>query len=212
MDQIISSDMQVFKELLDRFDHPGDHPGDIWDSKIVRKLITDQTVLWILDLANWKVSLTLTFRDEKYHDVAIAYFKKLVRYLNKDVFGKQYKKIVKESYFSYALGIEYQRRGVIHFHAIVDRPVNFKRIHTLWNKWAGFAWIDNIRNQYDCVRYIAKYILKGGQNEVHKAKKLYMPEVIPHWWNDDQTNQPKLFKDCPAVLSGRETGSHTGRN
>ena len=75
--------MQVFKELLDRFDHPGDHPGDIWDSKIVRKVITDKTILWILSLANWKAFLTLTFEDDTPYDIAIAKFKRLVRYLNK---------------------------------------------------------------------------------------------------------------------------------
>lgn len=204
-----SSIAQDFEELVvDRFDHP----SDIWDSKIGRKLLTEESVLWILSLADWKVSLTLTFRDEKPYDVAIAYFKRLVRYLNKDVFGKQYTKIVKHSYFSYALGIEYQRRGVIHFHALVDRPVNFDKIHKLWNDWAGFAWIGNIRNQFDCVRYIAKYNLKGGQNEVYIAKKLYIPNKTPYWWNDDQTNQPKLFNDRPGVSSGLEPQGHTGRD
>jgi len=208
MDIINSSAMQVFEELVGKFDHP----SDIWETKKVRKIIADQTILWILSLANWKVSLTLTFRDEKPNDVAVAYFKRLVRELNKEVFGKRYTKIVKHSYFSYALGIEYQTRGVIHFHALVDRPVNFKKIHTLWNDWAGFAWIGNIRNQYDCVRYIAKYNLKGGKNEVYQAEKFYIPKVIPYWWDDDENKQLELFDDCPGMLSGRETGRHTGRN
>lgn len=204
--------MQVFEELIDRFDHPGDHPGDIWDSKIVRKVITDETTLWILDLANWKAFLTLTFEDDTPYDIAITKFKLLVRELNKDLFGKHYTKIVKHSYFSYVLGIEYQTRGVIHFHALADRPVNFDKIHKLWNDWSGFAWIGNIRNKYDCVKYIAKYILKGGQIEVYKAKKQYIPKVIPHWWKDGQVYQLKLFQDYPAVPSGLETGRHTGRN
>ena len=127
MDQIIVSGRQDFEELVDRFDHP----SDIWDSKIARKYLTDQNVSWILSLADWKVSLTLTFRDEKPSDVAVAYFKRLVRELNKGVFGKKYTKIVNHSYFSYALGVEYQRRDVIHFHVIIDKPVDFYKIHTL---------------------------------------------------------------------------------
>jgi len=208
MDQINSSNMQVFEELVDRFDHPGDHPGDIWDSKIVRKILAEESILWILSLADWKVSLTLTFRDEKPHDVAIAIFQRLVKELNKEVFGKQYKKIVGHSYFSYAIGIEYQIRDVIHFHAIVDRPVNFKRIHTLWNKWAGFAWTDIIRSKYDCVRYIAKYNLKGGQVEVYKAKKDYLPRVLPRWWDEDGDKQLELFEGGSGMLADRERGSH----
>ena len=204
MDQVISSDRQDFEELVDRFDNP----CDIWDSKIARKYLTDQNVSWILSLADWKVSLTLTFRDEKPNDVAVAYFKRLVRELNKGVFGKKYTKIVNHSYFSYALGVEYQRRDVIHFHVIIDKPVDFNKIHTLWNDWAGFAWTDIIRSKYDCVRYIAKYNLKGGQVEVYRAKKDYLPRVLPSWWDEDGDKQIELFEGGSGMLADREGGSH----
>jgi len=204
MDQVISSNRQDFEELVDRFDHA----SDIWDSKIARKYLTEQNILWILSLADWKVSLTLTFRDEKPNDVAVAYFKRLVRELNKGVFGKKYTKIVNHSYFSYAYGTEYQRRDVIHFHVIIDKPVDFKKIHTLWNDWAGFAWTDIINSKYDCVRYIAKYNLKGGQVEVYRAKKDYLPRVLPSWWDEDGDKQLELFEGGSGMLADREGGSH----
>ena len=59
----------------------------------------------------WIVFLTLTFREETAYDVAIAKFKRLVRVINKKVVGNQYTNIVKHSYFSYVLGIEYQQQG-----------------------------------------------------------------------------------------------------
>lgn len=208
MDQIGTSSLEDFEKYLESCDDP----SNAWDSKFARKALTDQSVLWILSLANWINTMTLTFRNDTPYDVAIAKFKRLVRYLNKDLFGKHYTKIVKHSYFSYVLGIEYQSRGVIHFHGLVDKPVNFKFIHTFWNDCAGYAYIKKIRSQFDCVKYIAKYNLKGGQNEVYIAEKEYIPKVVPYWWNDDKDYQLNLYKNCPGVLSGRETRRHTGRS
>jgi hypothetical protein len=68
----------------------------------------------------------LTFRKETAPDVAKSKFKGLVKTLNQDVYGKRYTKKVGHSYFSYIQGIEYQRREVIHFHVLIDRPVNFE--------------------------------------------------------------------------------------
>lgn len=207
MDHIIENEKQ-FYELMENCNDP----NEIWNGKAGRRYLTDQNIYWILPLAKWKVGLTLTFREDKPNDVAIAYWKRLIRALNKELFGEHYTKIVKHSYFSYAYGIEYQKRDVIHFHAIMDKPVNFEKIHHLWNKWAGYAWTDLIRNHTGFVSYIAKYNLKGGQVEVYKADKDYVPDVIPVWWKEDQEVQLDLFNSVAGLLANREIASQPARS
>ena len=214
MDQIISSKSKVIENLsLDRLDDPFTASNlkncysvsELWNAKIMRKLQTENTISWVLPLAEWKVGLTLTFRDDKPHDRAIFYWKMLIRELNKELFGKHYTKIVKHSYFSYAYGIEYQRRDVIHFHAIIDKPVNFRKIHSLWNRWAGFAWTDIIESPVGMVSYLSKYNLKHGHVVAYKAKKDYVPNVLPSWWKTDEKVQLDLFEAFSGLLADRES-------
>ena len=216
MDQIIPSNTKDYENLsLDRLDDPFSDSNlkncysvsELWNAKIMRKLQTKNTILWVLPLADWKVGLTLTFRDDKPYDSAIFCWKMLIRALNKELFGKHYTKIVKHSYFSYAYGIEYQRRDVIHFHAIMDKPVNFAKIHSLWNRWAGFAWTDIIKNHLGMVSYISKYNLKRGHVVVYKAKKDYVPNVLPSWWKTDEKVQLDLFEAFSGMLANREVAS-----
>jgi hypothetical protein len=139
-------------------------------------------VEWLLPLRPWSIFITLTFRDEKPPDVAKALLRRLIRTLNQDVFGKHYVKKVGHSYFSYIYAIEYQRRDVVHFHVLIDRPVNFDRIHILWNSWAGFAWTEIVKDPIDVIDYVCKYICKGGEVYPYIAKKEFSPDVLPYWW------------------------------
>jgi hypothetical protein len=83
--------------------------------------------------------------------------------------------------------MEYQKRDVVHFHVMVDQPVNFERIHTLWNSWAGFAHTDIIKDKNDVVNYVCKYIVKGGEIYPFLAKKEFTPKVLPYWWKLAET-------------------------
>jgi len=160
-------------------------PDEIWNSKVARTVLTEENINWLLGLANWKVSVTLTFRDIKTRDVAYRYLRRLIQILNKNLIGNSYTHLVGHSYFSYAFGIEYQSRDVIHYHLVADRPLNFKLIHGWWGFTCGFAWTDIIRSADDCLSYIAKYNLKGGMVEFYKNKKWYSPDVKPDWWVDE---------------------------
>lgn len=128
--------------------------------------------------------VTLTFREDRSEDVARRLFMRLVRVLNEDAFGKRYERVVKHSYFSYALATEYQVRGVVHFHFLADRPLNFRLLHDVWNSWAGFALTETIRDTGRAVRYVAKYLVKGEKPELWIAKKHRMPLVVPAWWRE----------------------------
>ena len=164
-----------------------------WDSQAVKYHLRDQYIEWISSLADWRVFLTLTFRDDKPVDSAIRYWTRLVRELNSDLLGKRYTKIVGHSYFSYALGIHYQLRGVIHFHVLVDKPMNFKLIHKLWGNWCGFAKCEKINNQSECVQYITSYILKDGLIDPYIRKTDFQPKYVPpSWWTFDSNMESLL--------------------
>jgi len=173
-----------------------DLPGiEAWDSKAAKFHLRDQYIEWISSLADWRIFLTLTFRDDKPVDSAMRYWYKLVRELNSDFLGDRYVKIAGHSYFSYALGIHYQKRGVIHFHVLVDKPLNFKLIHKLWGNWCGFAKCERINNKSECVEYITSYILKDGLVDPYISKKDIKPLYVPPvWWSFDSSMESILLR------------------
>lgn len=179
----INESQEVLEANLEHFDHP----SEIWDSKSGRIILKDVSVQWLTSFADWQSFITLTFKNEPEKevapDVAKSKFLHLVRVLNTDAFGTNYRRRVGHSYFSYVLATEYQKREVIHFHALFARPVNFELLHRVWNSIAGFAWTEAIKSQSDVIEYIAKYVLKGGEIELHRAKRPdFAPREIPGWW------------------------------
>jgi len=171
--------------------------SDINQGKISRVVFTNELIDWLIKFANWKISLTLTFRENQYPDVAKRKLLRMIQGLNLNLIGKNYTKIVGHSYFSYAYGIEYQKRECIHFHMLVDEPVNFRLLHSwLWRYNNGFCWTDIIRNREDCVEYISKYNFKGGEIEFYKNNKYYVPKIRPDWWVDE--NIKGSFWSCPC--------------
>lgn len=137
---------------------------------------------FVAEVADWKSFLTLTFRDEKYPDQAKKKFLFMVRLLNERAFGMNYRKIVGHSYFSYCVGTEYQSREMIHFHVLVDAPVEYQAVHDIWEDLAGFAWIDQIKDLGNVVRYICKYVTKSGDLDIYKASRKFVPLNKPKWW------------------------------
>ena len=171
--------------LLQEFEKQINESPDLFqvlDGKIYKKILADENYNFIYNLADWKNFITLTFRDYKFPDVALSNFRYLIRILNEDLLGKNYRKKVGWSYFTYCLGIEYQKRDVIHFHWMADEPLNFQLIHRWWNTYSGFAWTSKKRSQEDVCNYMVKYNLKGGQVDVfRKEKNLDMP-LLPDWY------------------------------
>lgn len=163
-----------------------DIPGDeVWRTSIGKNYLRDKYIDWVLGLADWRVFLTLTFRNAKYYDVAINHWKRFVFVLNKSLLGKNYSRKVGHSYFSYILGIEKQSRGDYHFHVLTDKPLDFKLIHEFWGREHGFAKTEIIRVKSESVKYITKYLCKGGILEPYKCEKDFKPTLTPYWWKFD---------------------------
>jgi hypothetical protein len=168
--------MNGIEEILDQFDNT----SAAWNSYKGRKVIADAEQEWIAKII-WKSLITLTFKDEIPEDIARKRFRRLVQILNKECFGNHYTRIVGHSYFSYVLGVELQKRGVIHFHMLVDKPVNFQLVHDYWNR-SGYAWIDKVEDMIKAIRYVTKYVVKGGQLDHYFAKGDFIPKEKPSWW------------------------------
>jgi hypothetical protein len=158
--------------------------SEAWEGRGIRRVVRNATSDWIVTLAPWRILLTLTFREETPVDVAWHHFYALVRRLNVALLGRHYTKKVRHSYFAYVVGIERQTRGVVHLHALVDRPVDFALIHREWQARAGFAHTEMIRNTSEAVRYVSKYALKGGDIWPFVPERNWEPEPLPYWWKE----------------------------
>jgi hypothetical protein len=144
----------------------------------------DEWVRWIQEkIPDPTAMITLTYEFERHPQHALENLKGLVQMLNVGQLGKDYQRRVKHSYFSYVFVLEYQRRGVVHWHGIVGSWVDWKAIHQWWQKSCGWAWIariddpNNFRsggNKVGAYRYLAKYLTKGGEDaEVWFSEKIW---------------------------------------
>lgn len=137
---------------------------------------------FVTGFADWKSFITLTSREIVTRDQIEHKFRWLVRRLNSDLFGHNYTRIVGHSYFSYALGLEYQKRDVLHAHVLVDRKVNFEAIHQIWNSMSGFAYIVPVVDAAGAAAYLSKYVSKGGDLSLYKPAKVKEPAFMPWWY------------------------------
>jgi len=147
---------------------------DLWDGLVSRQYLADSMVEWIYGLSDWRHMVTLTYRWEIGYYKALAMFRALLNRLGKAEVGKKFSRAFGESYFGYVMGIEYQARGVIHFHMIVDNWIDYKLVHELWNAWAGFAWVEPVRSKESVCKYIAKYLIKNNDVYQFVPKRSYI--------------------------------------
>ena len=137
---------------------------------------------WVKGLTTWRSFVTLTFRDMVTNDQAEHQFRFLIQVLNRDLFGKNYTRIVHHSYFGYLVAYEHQKRGALHLHALINDRVNFQLIHTVWNKMAGFVWIEPVKDLDRSIGYISKYVTKGGDLSLYMPAKVKQPAFKPMWY------------------------------
>lgn len=168
-------------EILEKYDDIDEG----WKSRQVKNELQQVYYEWLSSAAQWKSFITLTFKDERTHDVAFSYYKRLIQVLNKRLFGNHYVRKVGHCYFNYVVGMEFTlSREVCHFHVLVDQPVNYELIHSWWGCAAGMAWISKVESQEKALYYVTKYVCKGGDEniQVYLKSRHKTPVDPPLWW------------------------------
>src|SRR5690606_19519335 len=67
---------------------------EAWESKVARELLKDTWAEFLASFADWKSFISLTFKVEKFPDVARSLFYWWVKVNNSHVFGKRYSRKV----------------------------------------------------------------------------------------------------------------------
>ena len=122
---------------------------------------------WIGYLGQWEWDwfATLTFRGEVHPEAADKRFRVWVSKINRELFGPRWSK--KGLGIRWVRALELQRRGVIHYHALLGALglESLRRFDWMeaWEKLAGFARIEPPRDRGIVVAYCSKYVIKGGE-------------------------------------------------
>jgi hypothetical protein len=143
----------------------------------------------------WGWFVTATFKVEVSPDFAYRQLKKWIRTLNISLYGRRYRE--RRRGVTYAVAVEYQKRGVIHFHLLVSADVLKLRRMTwegIWEKQYsvtnGFMRIYPYDGRLGAVGYLGKYLSKGGDIDIHVSPRLY--EYI-------SSRPPTLFQVNPPA-------------
>jgi hypothetical protein len=120
---------------------------------------------WVVFLRRWTWQwfCTFTFREIVHPESADKRFRLLISKLNRQIHGPRWHK--KGLGVGWVRALEYQRRGVIHYHALVAGVGAERRLTwmDIWDELAGFARIEPIRDDSAVRRYVSKYVIKGGE-------------------------------------------------
>jgi hypothetical protein len=112
----------------------------------------------------WEWFCTLTFAEPQVHpERADKSFRVWLARLNDARFGLRWRRRGKG--VLWARGIEFQRRGSLHFHVLVARVGEVRRLSMMdaWSDLAGWARIRPVEHQDRVAKYVAKYVAKGGE-------------------------------------------------
>lgn len=114
---------------------------------------------------------TLTFENRVHPEAAMKRWRLFTNNLNRALYGRRWHKTDHGGVF-WILGIEYQKRQVIHFHALMGAEQDLNQVARrltwmdYWSEIAGFARIEAIRDNESALRYVTKYVVKDGEIEL----------------------------------------------
>ena len=153
---------------------------------------------WVCKFAPWTSFVTLTFdNDHQTHrDGMEKRWRSLVQFLNRDLYGKHYVRMVGHSYFSYVAGFEYTKNNAIHMHAVIDKPIAFSALHRYWNYMSGFAQIQTTHDREGAVGYLTKYVLKENDLLFWHCREEKKPAFSPLWYleHKEKTSNYDVWK------------------
>ena len=138
----------------------------------------------------WEWFVTLTFTDDIHPEAAMKSMRVWLSKLNREVFGHRWHK--KPPYGVYwVAAIEYQKRGVIHLHLLINGVGETRRL-TYMDIWAemgnknGWARVEPVETNNAVSMYLSKYVTKDGE--------IYLSNNLP----DVTTGLAGLWQD-PAI-------------
>ncbi len=151
--------------------------------KSQKQLLRDEWVTFLSDY-EFQWFATLTFETKVHPEAALKRWRFFTNQLNRSLYGRRWQK-KEHGGIHWILGIEYQKRGVIHFHALMgaenDLNTLARRLTWMdyWNELAGFARIEAIRSNESALRYVTKYVIKDGEIEFSKNLGNSTQETLP---------------------------------
>jgi hypothetical protein len=136
-------------------------PHELWESQEMKQRVKNDCAEWIGQV-EWKHFITLTFEkevvDENY---ATNSLKTLFHLLNKQAFGNHYTRKVGRTYFSYFWSMEKQLRGAYHFHILVDQPIDFDYLNSIWRNRYGICDYGSVVDPQKAQEYVCKHAIDG---------------------------------------------------
>jgi hypothetical protein len=152
---------------------------------------------WIALLGRWEWEwfCTFTFRDMVHPEAADKRFRVLISQANRVLYGHRWHK--KGAGLRWVRALEYQKRDVIHYHALLAGVQDLRRLFWMdrWHELAGYARIEPIDSAAAVARYVSKYVVKGG--EIDMGGPLVPPDL-------------PLFPEAASRPGGYEAGSEAG--
>jgi hypothetical protein len=132
----------------------------------------------------WHWFATFTFKDETHPEAADKVFRHWVNKLNEANGYRQRSLSTYSRRCIWARGLEWQKRGVIHFHAVLGNLPLSSHTRSSCDAWAsawlelgntGFAKIVLVQDE-GSLAYVSKYCAKGGEIDV--SPNLVRPDLV----------------------------------
>lgn len=126
----------------------------------------------LLERWDWPWFCTFTFREYTHPEQADRRFRRLIYEMNRELYpyrvrvnhkGREHMDLKGQEGVYWMRAMEWQKRGVIHYHALIGGVGNLRRLTWMdrWNEMSGYARIQPPRGGGEAVRrYCAKYVSK----------------------------------------------------
>lgn len=144
---------------------------------------------WVTFLApyEWQWFATFTFREAIHPEAADKKFRYWVRLLNERNVGHAHWRPNKRHLIAqWCRGLEWQKRDVLHYHALIANLPPFGSDRAEREHWAatwagldhsGFAYIKPVAETGGVVGYVSKYVAKGGQVDLSPSLPRFVPQL-----------------------------------
>lgn len=142
---------------------------------------------------------TWTFRADWHPIPALKLYKRLQHYINLTLYGPRYRS--HGLGMSSILAIEYQQRGIIHFHTLDAGVQNFRRygersVMQFWERWAGYARVYPFRIEGGAEEYVSKIL----EPWIINKKRINREEKVASYILKEKSKNPS--DDGPIFLLG----------